>query len=413
MSLRLELINTGTELLLGKTLNTHLGFIADSLFPLGIRIARQLCVPDGAVIGEALRETFGRADVVLVTGGLGPTSDDITRELVAELLGRPLHRNEAIVAGLQAFFAKRGRPLQPENLRQADVPEGAEVLENPFGTAPGLYVPGTADTPHIFLLPGPPRELRPMIPADVLPRLRAILGDSGAVPETMRQVRLFGVGESEVANRLEAGLAALAGLEYGYCARPGEVELRFIGSESALDAAVALAKSTFPVELFAEEDISLSQAVVALLAERNQTLASAESCTGGLIASRITDVSGSSVVFHRGIVSYANEAKVELLGVRAEDLAEFGAVSEPVARQMAEGALWRANADHAVAVTGIAGPTGGSGEKPVGTVFLGLASARGSTVVEKHFYPTDRLTFKSMIALRAIDLVRRRLMGHV
>ncbi|MGK0186879.1 MAG: nicotinamide-nucleotide amidase [Verrucomicrobiales bacterium] len=413
MNLRLELINTGTELLLGKTLNTHLESVADALFPLGIRIQRQLCVPDGVIIGEALKETFGRADVVLVTGGLGPTSDDITREIIADLLQRPLRRDPDIVAGLEAFFAKRKRPLQPENLRQADVPEGAEVLENPFGTAPGLYVPGTAETPHIFLLPGPPRELHPMLPAQVLPRLRELLGDAGETPEAMRQVKLFGVGESEVANRLDTGFAAIPGLEFGYCARPGEVELRFIGSVVALDAAAELTGKTFPVELFTEEDVSLEEAVVRLLIEKKQTLATAESCTGGLIASCITDVSGASAVLHRGIVSYANEAKVELLGVRESDLAEHGAVSETVARQMAEGALWRANADHAVAVTGIAGPTGGSEEKPVGTVFIGLASAKGATIVERHLYPADRLTFKRMISLRAIDLVRRRLLGHV
>ena len=413
MSLRVELINTGTELLLGRTLNTHLGFLADALFPLGLRFERQLCVPDGAIIGQALEESFGRADVVLVTGGLGPTSDDITRELVAELLGRPLHRDAAIVAGLEAFFEKRGRPLKPENLRQAGVPEGAEVLENPFGTAPGLYIPGIEGVPHVFLLPGPPRELRPIMPAQVVPRLRSILGEAAARRAELRQVKFFGVGESEVANRLEAEFLAVPGLEFGYCARPGEVELRFLGGEQALDTAVSLARSAFPVELFTEEDVTLEAAVVNLLIKMGQTLTTAESCTGGLTASRITDVSGSSGVFHRGIVSYANEAKIELLGVREEDLVEHGAVSEPIARQMAEGALWRADSDHAVAVTGIAGPSGGSEEKPVGTVFIGLASAKGSTVVEKHLYPTDRLTFKSMISLRAIDLVRRRLLGHV
>ena len=419
MSLRLELINTGTELLLGKTLNTHLGFLADALFPLGIRIQRQHCVPDGTVIGDALKETFGRADVVLVTGGLGPTSDDVTREVVAELRGRSMRRDEEIVAGLQAFFAKRGFPLTPENLRQADVPDGAEVLDNPFGTAPGLYLPGEPGTqpseeqrevPHIFLLPGPPRELHPIVSAEVVPRLRSMVSQRAT---KMRQVKLFGVGESKVANRLEAELNRIEGLEYGYCARPGEVELRFIGPEAAIASAVALVSGAYPVELFAEGDISLEATVIRLLVEKKQTLTTAESCTGGLIASRLTDVSGASEVFHRGIVSYANEAKVDLLGVRQEDLDAFGAVSEPVARQMAEGALQRANADHAVAVTGIAGPSGGSQEKPVGTVFLGLASAAGSTLVEKHLYPSDRLTFKRMVSLRAIDLVRRRLLAHV
>lgn len=420
MSLRVELINTGSELLLGKTLNTHLGFLAEALFPLGVRLQRQVCVPDGAVIGDALKETFGRADVVLVTGGLGPTSDDITREIVAGLRGCPLRRDPGLVAGLEAFFASRGRRMLPENLRQADVPEGAEILLNPHGTAPGLFLAGEhgkgadggCSPPHLFLLPGPPRELHPMVDAEVLPRLRGMLPQDAGPPSLIRQLKFFGVGESEVANRLEEALSAIAGLEHGYCARPGEVELRFIGAEASVAAAIALAKDAYPVQLFAEEDVSLEQAVVRMLAARGLTVATAESCTGGLIASSITDVAGASGVFRRGIVAYANEAKVDLLGVRQQDLDTHGAVSEPVARQMAEGALERSGADHAVAVTGIAGPSGGSEEKPVGTVYISLASARDVTATEKHVYPAERLTFKRMIAMRALDLVRRRLLGH-
>jgi nicotinamide-nucleotide amidase len=413
MSARVEVINTGTELLLGKTLNTHLTFLAEALFPLGLRIQRQLCVPDGEVIGRAIEETFGRADIVLVTGGLGPTSDDITREIVADLLGRPLRRDPKLVAGLEAWMARRGRDLQAENLRQADVLEGAEVIDNPHGTAPGIYIPKVrADIPDLFLLPGPPRELHPMMRDTVIPMLWSICG-AEETAASIRQIKFFGVGESEIANRLEAKLAAMDGLEHGYCARPGEVELRFIGNAATIDRAVSLARETYPRELFTEEDVSLEQVVVGLLVERGESIATAESCTGGLIASRITDVPGASSVLHRGLVTYANEAKVALVGVSQDDLNEHGAVSEPVARQMAEGALAKANADHAVAVTGIAGPGGGSEDKPVGTVFIAVASSGGATVVEQHAYPSDRLTFKQMISLRALDLVRRRLLGFV
>ena len=374
--MRVEVINTGTELLLGNTINTHLGFLGETLFPLGIRIQRQVCIPDGDEIRVAMEEAIPRSDVILVTGGLGPTSDDITREIVAELFGMELAEDPAITEEIRAYMASRGRDMKPDNRRQAMVPRGAVVLHNPHGTAPGLYFPSdSAERPHVYLLPGPPRELRPMVKELVIPRLRELLGDTN--PPKVRGLKFFGVGESEVSFHLEHKLAEIDDLEIGYCARPGEVDLRCIGSEAALDRAQEIATEILPRELFSTDGSTMEEVVVQSLIAKGQVIATAESCTGGFIANRITNVSGASSVLNRSFVTYANEAKAALLGVSEQDLSDHGAVSEPVARQMAEGCVRASGADHALAVTGIAGPTGGTDEKPVGTVFIGIASEEG------------------------------------
>jgi nicotinamide-nucleotide amidase len=409
--MRLEVVNTGTELLLGQVVNTHLAYLGDQLLPLGIRIRRQTTIPDGEEIGAMLREVFPRTDVVLVTGGLGPTSDDVTREVVAELLGRTSRLDEGILARIREVFAKFGRTMPESNARQAMVPEGAVVLDNPHGTAPGLWLPATpGQHPHLFLLPGPPRELKPMFQAWVRPRLEEMVAGTGRVT-TFRSLRLVGVGESRIAEVLEPRLLGIGGLEIGYCARLGEVDVRVIGPVDRLDRAEAEARRCFPDQLVNSDGRSLEQTVVDLLAERGLWLSTAESCTGGLVACRITDVPGSSRVFRQGYVSYANEAKTRLLGVPEALLAEHGAVSEPVARAMAEGCLAGSGTDHAVAVTGIAGPDGGSAGKPVGTVFLASAVRGGETVVQRHLFALDRLSFKERTARMTLELLRRRVLG--
>ncbi len=408
--MNLEVINTGTELLLGRVINTNLGYFGEKLFELGLRIQRQTCVPDGDDIRTALVEAFPRSEVILVTGGLGPTSDDITREVVAEMLERELVLNEGILAELERFFLSRGSRMNPNNRRQAMVPRGGVVLDNPNGTAPGLYLPAVpGSSPHLFLLPGPPRELKPMFENLVMPRLRDLLG-ADAAPEC-RNLAVFGVGESTVAARVEDDLAAMEGLEYGYCHRIGEVDIRVIGPTALVDAAAAIIRAKFENELFSEEGESLEEVVIGLLAASGATVSTAESCTGGLIASTLTDVSGSSAVFHRGYITYADEAKTELLGVPEALLAENGAVSEPVARAMAEGCRMRSGATHALAVSGIAGPTGGTDEKPVGTVYIALASDDAETFCKRFFFPSGRAMFKQRTARAAIDLLRRRLQG--
>ncbi len=409
--MRIEVLNTGTELLLGKVVNTHVAFFGDELFKLGLRITRQTTIPDGDDIHRVLEEIFPRCEVILITGGLGPTSDDITRETVAGLLGRALHKDDTVWEHIRRFFLQRGREPNSWNERQAMVPEGAEVLHNPHGTAPGLFIPTVpGKSPHLFLLPGPPRELRPMFHDLVLPRLREL---SAAPILPWRNFKIYGVGESSIAGAIEPRIQDVADLEYGYCCRLGEVDVRLIGSPTAIDTASAVLRDEFAEDIVVEAETSIEQVLIERLTAAGQTVATAESCTGGLIASTLTDVSGSSAVFHRGYVTYANEAKTELLGVPAALLAEHGAVSEPVARAMVEGCLENSRADHAIAVTGIAGPTGGSEEKPVGTVYIAVTSRGGETIVRHECFASDRVSFKQRTTRAALDLLRRRLCGFV
>jgi len=406
--MRIEVINTGTELTLGNTLNTHGAWFGRELFKLGLRVERQTTVPDGDAIREALTEAVSRADAIIVTGGLGPTSDDLTREITAEVLGIELITDEAALRSLEAFFAMRNKPMADSNLKQALIPVGADVLPNPNGTAPGVYVPPRLNgkgNGAVFLLPGPPRELHPMFREEVVPRLRALAGVEAAAGAL--ELKFTGVGESDFHQGIDARLAAVPGLEYGYCAHIGEVDLRLIGGEAAREAGRAIALAEYGKFLISDDGSSLPETVLRLFREKGWKLATAESCTGGLIANRLTDVAGASDVFTYGFVTYANEAKRDLLGVSQELLDEHGAVSEQVARAMAEGALLVSGADMAVAVTGIAGPGGGSEEKPVGTVWLAWAVKGGETITLKQYHPRNRKDFKLAASQSALDGLRR------
>jgi nicotinamide-nucleotide amidase len=408
--LKVEVLNTGTELLLGNVLNTHTAFFGRALFPLGLRIARQVTVPDGAAIRNALIDAFPRCDVLLVTGGLGPTTDDITRETVAELLGLRLCEDPEILAAIKARCTLRGFPFMERIRRQTMVPEGASVLPNDNGTAPGLYLQPaetpSSCTPHVFLLPGPPRELQPMFEDHVVPRLREL---AGANATQCRVYRCAGIGESMVEARIGLKLTEIPGLEVGYCARPSEVDFRLIGLPALLDEIEPQVLEALGDFLVSTDGGSLEEVVVTRLRESRRSLATAESCTGGLLANRITNVPGASEIFGAGWVTYANEIKIAELGVSAPDLAAHGAVSEPVARQMADGARAAANADFALATTGIAGPGGGTPEKPVGTVFLALAERGKPTLAWKEFFPVDRETFKQLATQAALNALRKRL----
>lgn len=409
--MRIEVVNTGTELLLGKVVNTHVGYFGEKLFKLGLRIQRQTTIPDGEEIRTVLEEAFPRCDAILVTGGLGPTNDDVTREVIAEMLGRKLHLDTAIRDEIREMFRKRGMRASSTNDRQAMVPDGAEVLNNPYGTAPGLYVPadGGHESPHLFLLPGPPRELKPMFEELVFPKLSELRGEIRA--EASHNLRIYGVGESTLASVLEPKLDTLENLELGYCARLGEVDLRLIGAVDSVEAAAAIVRAEFGDKIMTESEESIAKVVLDLLVARGETVSTAESCTGGFIASTLTDQSGSSAILHSSYVTYANEAKSKILGVPADMLAEHGAVSDEVVRAMAEGCLRISGADHAIAVSGIAGPTGGSDEKPVGTVHVGIASKGSDIFAKRYFHPSDRVSFKERVARLALDLLRRRLCG--
>jgi nicotinamide-nucleotide amidase len=408
--MRIEILNTGTELLLGNTVNTHAAWFGRELFKLGLRVARQTTVPDGETIRDAMLESLERADVLIVTGGLGPTSDDLTREITAGVLGLELIDDEAALRSMEGYFAVRGWAMSAANLKQAQMPAGAMVLPNSHGTAPGVYVPPGLNGRTkcaVFLLPGPPRELQPMAEAEVFPRLLAMSG-TGTAHEVL-ELKFTGIGESAFHQGIDAGLAEIPGLEYGYCAHIGEVDLRLIGPPDALARARALALGRFAEFLVSDDGASLEATVVRLLAEKRLTLATAESCTGGMIANRITDVPGASAVFTHGFVTYANAAKTELLGVSAQDLASYGAVSEWVACQMAAGALGASGADIAVAVTGIAGPGGGTAEKPVGTAWIGLATKDAAATALRVFHPRNRHDFKLAVSQAALEAVRRRI----
>ena len=410
VDMKIEIINTGTELLLGNTLNTHSAWFGRELFKLGLRIARQTTVPDGVAIRDTLQEVIGRADAVIVTGGLGPTSDDLTREITAEVLGLELITDEAALRSLEGFFALRGKPMVDANLKQALCPVGADILPNPNGTAPGIYVPPRLNGRSncaVFLLPGPPRELYPMYHAEVVPRLRALAG----VEEIYQaQVLKFtGIGESDFHDGIDARLAAVPGLEYGYCAHIGEVDLRLIGDTAALEKGREIALARFEKFLISDDESSLEKTVVRLLKEHEMTIATAESCTGGLIANRITDVPGASEVFTHGFVTYANEAKSGVLGVSEQDIETHGAVSEVVARAMADGALQKSGASISVSVTGIAGPGGGSEEKPMGTAWIAVAMRGGPTEAFCVFHPRNRKDFKLAVSQAALEAVRRRM----
>lgn len=414
--MRVEVINTGTEILLGNVLNTHLSFFARELFPLGLRIQRQVTVPDGDAIREALVEAFARAEIVLVTGGLGPTTDDITREITAELLGLELAHDPNVMQAIENRFSKRAIKITDRVKRQAQVPRGATVLENRNGTAPGLYfdlaeIAKSRDASfvarHLFLLPGPPRELKPMFSEQALPLLRAELPRE-AIPEC-RTYRIAGIGESNVEEMIGEQLLAIEGIELGYCARPGEVDVRVIGSEEVVERAEKIVFAHLKKHVISLENETLEEVVVAGLTGRSEKIAVAESCTGGFLSNRITNVSGASQVFVEGFITYANEAKSRELEIPLPLIERHGAVSAEVATAMAENARRIAETDYALSTTGIAGPTGGTEQKPVGTVFIALASKNSPTIVEKHIFSTDRETFKWLVTQRALDLVRRKI----
>lgn len=380
---------------------------------MGLRVQRQMTVPDGDAIRDAMRESVMRCDALIVTGGLGPTSDDITREATAEVLGIEMIEDEQALRTMKDFFLARGYGEMPKgNSKQALVPVGADVLPNPNGTAPGVYVPprlGKASACAIFLLPGPPSELRPMFHAEVEPRMRALSGIENAGRAV--EVKFVGIGESSFAEGIDDQLQAIEGLEFGYCARLGELDLRLIGGEEPIRQAREIVEAAFGEYYVSDDGAALEEVVVREMAARGLTLATAESCTGGLIANRVTDVPGSSAVLTHGFVSYANAAKESQLGVSAESLAEYGAVSEEVCREMVLGALSQSGADIAVAVTGIAGPDGGSDEKPVGTVYIGIAKKGESVRVVRQCHPRARTSFKRQVSQVALDQVRRCALG--
>lgn len=418
--MQIDLINTGSELLLGRVLNTHQQWLCRKLADHGYEVSRQIAVSDSATsIRDAVADSLNTADLIITTGGLGPTSDDLTRDLVAQLLGLSLAEDPEALANIERFFLARKRAMPTSTRVQALVPQGAEVLHNHHGTAPGLALrinPSRKDsqrTQWLVMLPGPPRELHPMFLKQALPLIQREFPLEH--PFTCRTLRTTGLGESAVEERIAGPLTPWTqkGLIVGYCARTGEVDVRLAAQAHEgpfwIQEAEALCRSLLSDHVFGVDDESLEGVVVRTLLQQGMSVGCAESCTGGYIANRITNVSGASAVFRGGIVSYHNEVKSALLSVPPEMIATHGAVSEPTAHAMAEGARRALGVDYALATTGIAGPTGGSDAKPVGTVFIALAGPSGTKVV-RHFNPFDRETFKYVTSQQALNLVRHSLL---
>ncbi len=377
-----EIVAIGDELLHGGALDTNSKYIARELEQLGVVVRRFSVVGDDpAQLRGALDEACGRADVVLATGGLGPTLDDRTRDVVAELLGQPLRFDEASWQQILAWFARFDRPCPDSNRRQAELPSTAEALINAVGTAPGFVA--KIRRASLFAMPGVPREMKVMLRDEVFPRLRSL---GGLTPTAHHLLRVLGPSEAMLGERLAEFMQPASNPQVGITASGGMLTVRIVGVAATSHEASALCEQTAAVLrprlgdwLFAEGEGELPEIVLSRLRETGSTVAFAESCTGGLCAARLTDCAGSSAALQGGVVAYSNDAKRQLLGVPGELLELHGAVSEPVAAAMAAGARKAFDASCAVSTTGIAGPAGGSREKPVGTVCIGYADASGAS----------------------------------
>lgn len=406
--MKAEIIAVGSELLTPDRIDTNSLFLTEELNKLGIEVLRKTIVGDNReLLSEAFRDALNRVPVVIASGGLGPTEDDLTRETVAELLGRRLERNEAVVRAIEARFRTFKREMPPVNLRQAMVPEGAEVLENPRGTAPGLWLEDKGRM--VALLPGPPRELKPLFREQVLPRLQR---QAGAVRMFHRELRVTGLGESHVEERIRSIYTRYPQVNTTILAVPGEIQIHLrrwsedtVEANAVLDEIVRGFELALGDRIFAHAGTPLEQVVAQLLIDNRATIAAAESCTGGLLAERLTRIPGSSNYFLGGAVCYSNEMKSAWADVPPELIAAKGAVSSEVAIALAEGIRRHVRSTLGVGITGIAGPTGGSEEKPVGTVHIALASATG--VKEKLMHlGGDREAIRFYASQLGLDMVR-------
>jgi nicotinamide-nucleotide amidase len=411
----LEVVTVGTELLLGFTLDSNTADIGRGLAPIGARVVRGSTVVDDPVaIRSAVSEGLRRTGFVIVTGGLGPTRDDLTKRAVAEIFNAPLELDEDYLAVLRERFSRLGRGPMPESNRtQAEMPAGSTVLPNRRGTAPGLWLEGEPGT--AVLLPGIPREMVGILEREVVPRIRDRLavGDSAALVIESRTLRTTGVSESGLADGLEPAVGQLDRVSLAYLTSVFGVDLRLtawqlapVEAEAALGAAVERILPCLGRDYYGTGDIDLAAVVLEGLRGQGLRLATAESCTGGLVGARLTAMPGSSDVFAGGLVSYSNESKIRDLRVSELAIRQHGAVSEPVAQQMVEGVCHRFGTETGIAVTGVAGPGGGSPDKPAGTVWLAARVGEARRSLERWF-PGGREAVRQRSAQAALDLVRR------
>ena len=407
--MKIEVINTGSELLTGQVVNTNIAHLGERLITLGLKVFRQTTVPDGIDIKEVLAESIHRSDVIIVTGGLGPTQDDLTKEMLAELLDLKLHKDDEILEQIKIRIESNGTKMRDINIKQALIPEGGLALANKNGTAPGIYLKNSFSDKenHIFLLPGPPKELLPIYDHSVEPILVSLVKNfTNELPLCLNHF-FSGMGESELASQVDEITSSIThNIEFGYCLKPGGIILRCIGNPHEVKTVSNKIISQLDKYYLGEGCDSLPLNIISLLKKNNNTLSVAESCTGGYLSSLLTNVSGSSEVFKVGFVTYSNEFKNKLLNVNEVLFEEYGAVSTDVAIAMAEGCLKSSGADFALSITGIAGPSGGSAEKPVGTVYIAISTKSGETQCIKKIYQTNRILFKEKVAMTALNLLR-------
>ncbi len=411
--LRAELLAIGSELLGPLRSDTNTLWMTGRLLEVGVEVGARITVADDAALLEsAFRTALGRADVVVASGGLGPTEDDLTREAAAAALGRTLHRDQAYVEALKARFARFQRPMPPVNEKQADLIQGAVLLPNARGTAPGQRV--EADGRLLFLLPGPPGEMKPMFEGQVLPVVRE---RAGSTVLRTRILRIAAMGESDVEQLVAPVYKTFTNPRTTILGGPGQTELHLVATgasqeeaEGRLEELAAGIRDRLAGRIFSEDGRELPEVVAALFRERRLTLAVAESCTGGLLSTRLTDIPGSSAFFERAFVTYSNRAKVEELGVDPVLVERVGAVSEEVAAAMAAGSRRVAGTDVGVGITGIAGPDGGTPDKPVGLTFVAVDGAAGTRVRRAHL-PGDRERVRMQATQMALEMLRRGLLS--
>ncbi len=404
-----EIISVGTEILLGNIVNTNAAYLAEKCAALGLSCYYQTVVGDNEKrLTEAMKLARGRADILILSGGLGPTQDDLTKETAAKLFGRKLVRDPHTRERIQAYFKKRGKRVTDNNWKQALVPEGAIVLDNDNGTAPGLIMEVNQKT--IILLPGPPGELKPLFEGKVYPYLQA------KTDKVIRSqvVKICGVGESMVESMIKDMIDVQKNPTIATYAKTGEVHVRVTAEADSEKHALKLIKpvvnelkNRFQENIYTtNEEVTLEQSCVDLLLANELTISTMESCTGGMVAARLINVPGVSEVFKAGYVTYSNKAKRKVLGVKQSTLKKYTAVSAKVAEEMAQGVSLLTKADVTLSVTGIAGPDGGTEEKPVGLVYIGC-SVKGRTKVMEYHFDGSRMKIRESTVVAALTLLRQ------
>lgn len=411
--MRAEIISIGTELLLGDIVNSNAQFLGQELAALGIEMYYQQVVGDNEErILHAFKEAYNRCDIIITTGGLGPTDDDLTKEMAAKYFNKRLFEDKESLENLQEYFKFRKRKMTTNNLKQALIPEGATAIKNNNGTAPGVII--EENNKIMIILPGPPKEMKPMFEEDIKPYLKS-KSDSVIIS---KMIKILGIGESAVAETVKDLMESQSNPTIAPYAKEIGVILRITAKAENEAAALKLIepleieiKNRLGENVYATEDISIEDVVAKLLIENKYTVSTAESCTGGMIASTLINYPGISEVFMEGAVTYSNEAKHKRLGVKNETLEKYGAVSEETAREMAIGIAKKANTDVSIVTTGIAGPGGGTEDKPVGLVYIGVY-VKGKVKVEKHIFKGNRSKVRNQATITALDILRRCLINE-